>query len=99
MTNGLFDFAEGSPPVNAEPFDALETKINEVLERLTSLQAEKVELQRQVEQLRTRHEEAARQVEELTRERDALKRNQRDTTQEALIRSKIAALLAKLESA
>jgi len=85
--------------VDARSFETLEAKINEVLERLGTLQAEKQELQRQVEVWRGRVEEAERKIEELTREKDALRLNQRDTEQEELIRSKIEALLSKLEAA
>jgi hypothetical protein len=42
---------------------------------------------------------AASRIEELTRESETLKRNQRDVKQDELIRSKITALLAKLDSA
>jgi hypothetical protein len=38
-------------------------------------------------------------LDEIAKERDSLKRNQRDLEQEELIRSKITALLAKLEAA
>lgn len=85
--------------MDARSFETLEAKINEVLERLGTLQAEKQELQRQVEVWRGRVEEAERKIEELTREKDALRLNQRDTEQEELIRSKIEALLSKLEAA
>ena len=81
------------------PFEALETKINLVLDRLKTLQSEKAELQKQAETWQSRYEEAAGQLEELTRERDALMQNQRDPQQEELIREKIAALLTKLEAA
>ncbi|MBU0509622.1 hypothetical protein KKH27_12415 [bacterium] len=83
--------------MNAIPFEALETKVNLVLERLRVLQSEKADLQKQAEVWRERYEEAASKTEELTRECDALRHNQRDPDQEELIRSKIAALLARLE--
>jgi FtsZ-binding cell division protein ZapB len=99
MGNGFFDLAEEARTVDAQPFETLEVKIIEVLERLKTLQIEKSELQKQLEVLQGRYEEAAQQVAELTQEREILRRNQRDTEQEELIRTKISALLAKLESA
>ena len=85
--------------IDTQPIDALETKIAQVLERLVTLQSERNELQKQISAWESRCEETARQLELVTRERDALKRNQRDPQQEELIRTKITALLAKLEAA
>jgi len=99
MENELFDLIEDKGLVDSDAFEALEEKITQVVDRLQTVQGEKLELQRQLEEMRTQYEEASRQVEELTREREALKRNQRNTEQEELIRSKISALLAKLETA
>jgi FtsZ-binding cell division protein ZapB len=99
MGNGLFDLAEDPRPMDSKSFETLEVKIVQVLDRLQSVQTERAELQRQVEQLQLKYEDAAKQVEDLTRECDLLKRNQRDVEQEELIRSKINALLAKLEAA
>ncbi len=81
------------------PFEALETKINLVLDRLKTLQTEKNELQKQVEIWQSRCQEAEERLDELTRERDALAQNQRNPEQEELIRTRITALLAKLEAA
>jgi len=97
MTGSLFDLTEDT--VGDDSFEALEAKINEVVDRLTVLNAEKTELAKHVELWRSRYEEAARQIDELKTERDMLRGNQRDTQQEELIRSKIAALLTKLETA
>jgi FtsZ-binding cell division protein ZapB len=85
--------------VDAKPFDALEAKINLVLERLKTAQTEKSSLQEEVALWRSRYEDATNQLEELSRERDSLKKNQRDPETEELIRTKISALLAKLEAA
>ena len=97
--NGLFDTLEDTRQVESMSFEVLESKINLVLERLKTLQAEKAELQREADTWRQRYEEAAGQLEELTRERDSLAQNQRDPEQEELIRAKISALLSKLEAA
>jgi FtsZ-binding cell division protein ZapB len=97
MTGSLFDITEDT--VGDDSFEALEAKINEVVDRLAALNAEKAELAKHVELWRSRYEEAARRIDELTTERDMLRGNQRDTQQEELIRSKIAALLTKLETA
>ena len=99
MSTGLFEQAEESAPVDPKSLETLELKISQVLERVKSLQSEKLELQKQVADLQSRWESAAQQVEQLTRECDVLKRNQRDVKQDELIRSKITALLAKLDSA
>ncbi len=85
--------------MDAKPFETLEAKINLVLERMKSVQKEKGDLQEQLAQWKTKYEEAIQQLEELTNERDTLRTNQRDLDQEEMIRSKITALLAKLEAA
>jgi len=85
--------------IDPQPFEALETKIGQVLDRLSVLQSERNELQKQASMWQSRYEETARQLDEISRERDSLKRNQRDSGQEELIRTKITALLAKLEAA
>ena len=85
--------------MDPKSLETLELKISQVLERVQMLQSEKQELQRQVAGLQSRYDEAAQQVEQLTRECEVLKRNQRDVKQDELIRSKITALLAKLDSA
>jgi FtsZ-binding cell division protein ZapB len=99
MTRNLFDLAEETDPLETKSFEALEDKITQVLERLKTLQAEKQELQRLMEMTQGRLDEAESKIEELTRERDALQQNQRDPGQEELIKSKIAALLSRLEAA
>ncbi|MBI5059026.1 hypothetical protein HZB60_04495 [candidate division KSB1 bacterium] len=85
--------------MDAKPFETLEAKINLVLERLKASQTEKGALQEEVSLWKSRYEEAVKQLEELTRERDSLQKNQRDPATEELIRTKISALLAKLEAA
>ena len=85
--------------MDPKSLETLELKISQVLERVKMLQSEKQELQKQVAGLQSRYDEAAQQVEQLTRECEVLKRNQRDVKQDELIRSKITALLAKLDSA
>jgi chorismate mutase len=85
--------------IDLTSIDVLESKIAQVLERLSSMQAERSDLLRQVTEWKSRYEETGRQLEEVSRERDTLKRNQRDPEQEELVRTKITALLAKLEAA
>ncbi len=85
--------------MDPKSLETLESKISLVLEKVHTLQTEKLELERLVDELQSRYDDAARQVEELTREREVLSRNQRNVEQEELIRSKISALLAKLETA
>ena len=85
--------------IDTKPLEALESKITQILERVQKLQVERNELQSQFAALQTQCDETTRQLEEVARERDTLKRNQRDVEQEELIRTKITALLAKLEAA
>jgi FtsZ-binding cell division protein ZapB len=99
MSDTLFEQQPRLTLIDTQPFEALEAKIAQVLERLTTLQAERNELQKQVTAWQSRSEETARQLDEISREREALKRNQRNPEQEELIRTKITALLAKLEAA
>jgi FtsZ-binding cell division protein ZapB len=99
MTEGFFELTGDSAPVDPKFLETLELKISQVLERVQMLQSEKQELQKQVADLHSRSEEAAQRVAELTRECEALRRNQRDVKQDELIRSKITALLAKLDGA
>jgi FtsZ-binding cell division protein ZapB len=84
--------------VDTKPFEVLEEKINKILSRLETLQIEKKELESQAQNWQARYEEIAEQLEQVTHERDELKSNQRDVEQEEIIRSKITALLAKLEA-
>jgi len=99
VSDTLFEQQPRLTLFDTQPIEALEGKIAQVLERLTTLQAERNELQKQVTAWQSRSEETARQLDEISRERDALKRNQRNLEQEELIRAKITALLAKLEAA
>jgi FtsZ-binding cell division protein ZapB len=99
MEQGFFDSIEDASLVDSRSFEVLEHKIIEVLDRLKTVQEEKADLQRQFDALKAQYDESAQQVEDLTREREVLQRNQRNVEQEELIRSKISALLAKLETA
>lgn len=99
MTNDLFDSIKDDGVTEFSSFDTLETKIAQVLERIKALQAEKLELEKQARACQSKYDDAVRQIDELTRERDELRLNQKDPQQDELIRSKISALLAKLETA
>lgn len=99
MTNSFFDSENNSALVDPKSLETLELRISQILEKLKVLQNEKLELQKQVANLQTRYNEAAAKAEELSRECESLKHNQRDVKQEELIRSKITALLTKLEGA
>jgi FtsZ-binding cell division protein ZapB len=99
MASGLFDLVEETGQLDQRSLETLESRINAVLDRLQTLQTEKQELQQQVASLQSRYEDAARRVDELTSECEGLRSNQRDLEQEQVIRTKITALLAKLEAA
>lgn len=85
--------------MDSKPFEALEAKVNLVLDKLRSAQVERGELEQLVSDWRTKYEQAIEQLAETARERDKLLENQRDSEQEELIKSKISSLLAKLEAA
>ncbi len=85
--------------MDTKSLEILETKIAQVLERVQTLQSERNALQQQAATWQSQYEETAKQLDAVTRERDSLRHNQRDPEQEELIRSKITALLAKLEAA
>jgi len=99
MTNSFFDSENNSALVDPKSLETLELRISQILDKLKILQDEKLELQKQVATLQTRYNEAVAKADELSRECESLKHNQRDVKQEELIRSKIAALLTKLEGA
>jgi FtsZ-binding cell division protein ZapB len=85
--------------MDIKAFEALETKINRVLDRVRVLQDEKQQLQRKISELESRHFETVRELETARHERDSLVQNQRNPEHEEMIRTKITALLEKLEAA
>jgi FtsZ-binding cell division protein ZapB len=84
--------------MDLESFEILEKKIGKILQKVETLKSEKGELQERYNDLQSRYTELSRELAEAREERDSMKANQRDPEQEALIRSKITALLDKIES-
>ena len=84
--------------MDLESFEILEKKIGKILQKVDSLKTEKGELQERYNDLQSRYTQVARELEETREQRDSMKANLRDPEQEALIRSKITALLDKIES-
>ncbi|MBU0691452.1 cell division protein ZapB [bacterium] len=84
--------------MDLESFEILEQKIGKILQKVEALKEEKGELQERYNDLQSRYTQISRELEETREERDSMKSNQRDKEQEALIRSKITALLEKIES-
>ena len=84
--------------MDLESFEILEQKIGKILQKVEILKEEKGELQERYNERQSRNAELTRELEEIREKRDTMKDNQRDKEQEALIRTKITALLEKIES-
>ena len=84
--------------MDLESFEILEKKIGKILQKVDTLKTEKGELQERYNDLQSRYTQVTRELEETREQRDSMKANLRDPEQEALIRSKITALLDKIES-
>ncbi|MBK6766815.1 MAG: cell division protein ZapB [bacterium] len=85
--------------MDIQTFDALDQKISRLLSKLTELQTQNQSLESEVAKLRSQHAVSTTELETLRRKCAALEENQRDPQREELIRSRIAALLDKLEVA
>lgn len=85
--------------MDIQTFDALDQKVTRLLTKLNDLQSQNRELEGMVETLRTQQSAAAQELDLLRRKCASLEENQRDPHREELIRSRIAALLDKLEAA
>ncbi|MCC6476778.1 hypothetical protein IT157_06940 [bacterium] len=79
--------------------DALDEKIGRLLRKLESMQEDRARLEREIGELAERHADAMKELDSARKRAAELEENQRDPGQEELIRSKIAALLSKLEAA
>jgi chromosome segregation ATPase len=79
--------------------DALDEKIGRLLQKLETMQDDRARLEREVNELSDRYTNAMKELDTARKRTADLEENQRDPGQEELIRSKIAALLSKLEAA
>lgn len=85
--------------MDIQTLDALDQKIARLLTKLTELQDENRKITGELNTLRQEHVQSVKDLEETRRRCTALEDNQRDPQKEELIRTRISALLEKLEAA
>ncbi len=85
--------------MDIQTLDALDQKIARLLTKLSQLQDENKKISGELNTLRQQHEQSAKELDEMRRRCEALQDNQRDPQKEELIRTRISALLEKLETA
>ncbi len=85
--------------MDIQTLDALDQKIARLLTKLTELQTENKKISSELNTLRQQHDVTAKELDDTKRKCDKLSENQRDVQTEELIRTRISALLEKLETA
>lgn len=85
--------------MDIQTLDALDQKIARLLTKLSELQDENKKITGELNTLRQQHELSIKDLDDTRRRCEALKDNQRDPQKEELIRTRISALLEKLEAA
>ncbi|MBL0060214.1 MAG: cell division protein ZapB [bacterium] len=85
--------------MDIQTLDALDQKIARLLTKLTELQAENKKMSSELNTLRQQHDVTVKELDDTKRKCDKLSENQRDVQTEELIRTRISALLEKLETA
>lgn len=85
--------------MDIQTLDALDQKIARLLTKLTELQAENKKISSELNTLRQQHDVTVKELDDTKRKCDKLSENQRDVQTEELIRTRISALLEKLETA
>ncbi|MCB1061053.1 MAG: cell division protein ZapB [Calditrichaeota bacterium] len=85
--------------MDIQTLDALDQKIARLLSKLTELQEENHKMSGELNTLRQQQAQATKDLEESRRRCETLEENQRDPQKEELIRTRISALLEKLEAA
>lgn len=85
--------------MDIQTLDALDQKIARLLGKLTELQEENRRVAGELSTLRADQVQAQKDLEEARKRCEALEENQRDPQKEELIRTRISALLEKLEAA
>ena len=85
--------------MDIQTLDALDQKIARLLTKLTELQDENKKISSELNTLRQQHDVTVKELDDSKRKCDKLSENQRDVQTEELIRTRISALLEKLEVA
>ncbi len=85
--------------MDIQTLDALDQKIARLLTKLTELQDENKKISSELSTLRQQHDATVKELDDSKRKCDKLSENQRDVQTEELIRTRISALLEKLEVA
>lgn len=85
--------------MDIQTLDALDRKISLLLTKLTELQTENRKMSSDLATLRQEHDLSVKELDESRRQCESLLENQRDPQTEELVRTRITALLEKLETA
>jgi len=85
--------------MDIQTLDALDQKIARLLTKLTELQDDNKKISSELTTLRQQHDVTVKELDDTKRKCDKLSENQRDVQTEELIRTRISALLEKLETA
>ncbi len=85
--------------MDIQTLDALDQKIARLLKKLSELQEQNRSISGELNTLRQQHEKSTKELEEYRNQCETLRENQRDPQKEELIRTRISALLEKLEAA
>lgn len=85
--------------MDIQTLDALDQKIARLLTKLTELQTENRKITGELNTLRQQHDVAVKELDDTKRKCEKLSENQRDPQTEEIIRTRISALLEKLEAA
>ncbi len=85
--------------MDIQTLDALDQKIARLLTKLTELQDDNKKISSELTTLRQQHDVTVKELDDTKRKCDKLSENQRDAQTEELIRTRISALLEKLETA
>jgi len=85
--------------MDIQTLDALDQKIARLLTKLTELQTENRKISGELNTLRQQHDVTVKELDDAKRKCETLSENQRDVQTEELIRTRISALLEKLEAA
>ncbi|MBK6910148.1 MAG: cell division protein ZapB [bacterium] len=85
--------------MDIQTLDALDQKIARLLDKMAELQDENRRVSGELATLRSEFTQSQKDLDESRRKCDSLLENQRDPQKEELIRTRISALLEKLEAA
>ncbi|MCB9357071.1 MAG: cell division protein ZapB [Calditrichaeota bacterium] len=85
--------------MDIQTFDALDQKVTRLLNKMSELQTRNRELETELSELRSDQTVSEQELKDLRQKCASLEENQRDPQREELIRTRISALLEKLETA